>query len=321
MLIVFGDLIADFTLRIPSFPIGAGSLLRVTHLDLGPGGATNTAITAARLGVPVACLGEVGDDRFGTIVLDGLRAEGIDVADVIVTRGGETPLAGVVVDQQGEPAYLGYPGRQVIRALPDGWRDRLRSATAFFADGWADHEDVPSLILEAMRVAAEAGVPRFFDPGPGNPVYDRSWHLDACRMSSVVLATEAEASSLTNESDPIVSARRLLGSGPEMVVIKRGPAGCLLLRGDEVHIAPGLPVEARDTTGAGDSLDAAVIYGYLKDLPLDALGALANATGAAKVRKLGTGAAMPTLQEIREMLRRFSPSHAHLLVGPSWGEC
>lgn len=314
MLIVFGDLIADFSLRIAAFPITAGSLLRVTHLDLGPGGATNIAITAARLGLRVACLGEVGDDRFGTLVLNVLRAEGIDLTDVVVTRGGETPLAGVVVDQQGEPAYLGYPGRQVVRTLPDGWRARIGAAQAFFADGWADHEDVPSLILEAMRQAAMTGVPRFFDPGPGNPVYDRAWHLDACRLASVVLATEAEASSLTNEADPLVSARRLLGSGPEMVVIKRGPAGCLLLRGDEVHIAPGLPVEARDTTGAGDSLDAAVIYGCLQRLPLDALGALANATGAAKVRNLGTGVAMPTLHEIREMLRRFSPTFAHLLA-------
>ncbi len=314
MLIVFGDLIADFNLRIPSFPITAGSLLRVTHLDLGPGGATNIAITAARLGMRVACLGEVGDDRFGAIVLEGLRAEGIDLADVVVTRGGETPLAGVIVDQQGEPAYLGYPGRQTVRALREGWRSRICGAQAFFADGWADHEDVPSLILEAMRVASQAGVPRFFDPGPGNPVYDRSWHLDACRMASVVLATEDEASRLTNESDPVISARRLLESGPEMVVIKRGSAGCLLLRGEEVHIAPGLPVEARDTTGAGDSLDAAVIYGCLKGLPLDALGALANATGAAKVRKLGTGAAMPTLSEIRDMLTRFSPSYARLLA-------
>lgn len=317
MLIVFGDLIADFTLRIPSFPITAGSLLRATHLDLGPGGATNIAITAARLGLRVACLGEVGDDRFGAIVLEALRAEGIDLTDVVVTRGGETPLAGVIVDQQGEPAYLGYPGRLVVRTLPDSWRVRIGAADAFFADGWADHEDVPKLILEAMRHAAEARVPRFFDPGPGNPVYDRRWHLDACRLASVVLATESEASALTNEADPLQSARRLLGSGPEMVVIKRGPAGCLLLRGDEVHIAPGLPVEARDTTGAGDSLDAAVIYGYLRGLPLDALGALANATGAAKVRKLGTGVAMPSLNEIREMLRRFSPAHATILAAPS----
>ncbi|MEW6568244.1 MAG: carbohydrate kinase family protein [Chloroflexota bacterium] len=313
MLTVLGDLIADFNLRIPSFPIARGSLLRVAHLDLGPGGATNVAITAARLGLPVTCLGEVGDDRFGAIVLEGLRAEGIDVSGVIVTRGGETPLAGVIVDQTGEPAYLGYPGRQSVHSLPDSWQSRIAEAEALFVDGWVDDEHAPELILQGMACASQAGVPSFFDPGPGNPVYDNRWHMEACALAAVLLATEDEAVHLTGEADPMASARELLRSGPEMVVIKRGPAGCLLLRGEEVHIAPGLPVEARDATGAGDGLDAAVIYGFLRRLPLEAIGALANATGAAKVRKLGTGLNMPTLAEIQEMLERFAPAHAELL--------
>ena len=91
----------------------------------------------------------------------------------------------------------------------------------------------------------------------------------------------------------------------KMVVIKRGMAGCFLLRGDDLHIAPGLPVIAQDATGAGDSLAASVIYGYLAGLDLEPLGDLANATGAAKVRKLGTGHNMPTVGEVNAMLERF----------------
>ncbi len=44
-----------------------------------------------------------------------------------------------------------------------------------------------------------------------------------------------------------------------------------------MHIAAGLPVNARDATGAGDSLAAAVMYGYLNGLDLEQLGDLANA--------------------------------------------
>jgi sugar/nucleoside kinase (ribokinase family) len=61
----------------------------------------------------------------------------------------------------------------------------------------------------------------------------------------------------------------------------------------------------RDATAAGDSLDAAVIYAYLNHLPLPALGALANAAGAAKVQKLGTGHNVPTVTEIAGVLDRF----------------
>lgn len=317
MVIVIGDLIADFSLRIPAFPIGAGSLQRVEHLALGPGGAGNIAITAARLGLRVACLGEVGGDRFGELVLEGLRAEGIDLSEVVITRGGETPVAGVVVDQRGEPAYLGYPGRLVVHVLPASWLAKISGAEAVFADGWADHEHVPDLILGSMRAARESGVPFFFDPGPGNPALNGGWHLDACALATVVLATEDEAERLTGVSDPIASARHLLELGPEMVVIKRGAAGCFLLRGEEVHLAPGLPVEALDNTGAGDSLDAAVLFGYVKGLSLEDIGALANATGAAKVRKLGTGLNMPDLSEIRAMLQRFGLEPSQLLEPPA----
>nr|MBP6787919.1 carbohydrate kinase family protein [Promineifilum sp.] len=162
-----------------------------------------------------------------------------------------------------------------------------------------------AIVLAALRVASEAGVPSFFDPGPGNPKIDNTWHSEAAALATVLLATEDEARRLSGEADPVNSARVLLARGSRLVIIKRGMAGCFLLTADDLHIAPGLPVVAKDATGAGDSLAAAVIYGYLHHFPLHALGDLGNATGAAKVLKLGTGHNMPTVAEVNEMLRRF----------------
>lgn len=317
MISIIGDLIADLSLRIEAFPINGGSMQRVHYLAVGPGGASNVAITAARLGLSVSCLGEVGDDRFGRVVLDGLAAEGVDVSDVAVTPDGETPVAGVLVDQSGEPAYLGYPGRLRLVSPPQSWTEAIQGSEAAFADGWADHDHVPGLIMDCMQTAKRAKVPFFFDPGPGNPAFDLGWHFQACGLTTVLLVTESEAARLAGLRDPMASGRHLLALGPEMVVVKRGAAGCLLLRGGDVHIAPGLPVEARDKTGAGDSLAAAVIYGYLNRLPLESIGALANATGAAKVRKLGTGRNMPDIAEIREVLRQFDLPLSGLPRSPS----
>lgn len=313
MIIVLGDLIADFTLRIPDFPVNAGDLTRADFLGLGPGGATNVAIVAARLGLEVGCLGEVGQDRFGRLVIEGLQREGIDTSGVHQSEDGETPVAGVIVDGSGEPAYLGYRGHLTIRELQPGWRERIQAAEAFFADGWEDQPHEHEVVLEGLRTAREAGIPTFFDPGPGNPDFDLSWHREAVALANVLLATEAEASRLSRIPDPLSSAKALLEEGPELVVMKRGVAGCLLLTAEATEIAPGLPVEARDATGAGDSLDAAIIYGCLKGLPLSKLGALANAAGAAKVRKLGTGHNVPTEEEIQAMLDQYLPTESDIL--------
>ncbi len=317
MIAILGDLIADFSLRIPSFPVRAGDLTRAEYLELGPGGACNVAIAGARLGLEVACLGEVGDDRFGRIVVEGLASEGIDVADIVISEGAETPVAGVVVDTAAEPAYLGYRGVLHIRELKDEWRTSIESARGLFAGGWADHEDVPAIILDGLGAARSAGALTFFDPGPGNPEFDREWHRDAARLATVILATEDEANRLTGLADPLNAALTLLDIGPELVIIKRGVAGCLLLSQDQVLIAPGFPVEVKDATAAGDSLAAAVIYSRLRDYPLEMLGTLANAAGAAKVQKLGTGRNVPTAEEIRQVLRRFGREPDSFLPSPA----
>ena len=74
----------------------------------------------------------------------------------------------------------------------------------------------------------------------------------------------------------------------------------------------GFPVTLRDTLGAGDGFAGAVIYGYLCSLDLVSLGDLANATGAAKVAKPGTGHNMPTIEEINVILERFDRESVRL---------
>lgn len=305
MVIVLGDMIADISMRIGGMPVDATDIQRISYMAVGPGGATNVAIAAARFGLKVQCLGEIGDDDFGEIIREVLAAEGVDTSAVVVTPGGRTPVAAVLVDARSEPAYLGYGGQLEVLTLPEAWRAPIAAADALFADGWAEHAGVPGIVLDAFRLARAAGVPVFFDPGPGNPALDTAWHSDGVALATVLLANEDEARRLTGASDPVAAARALLAAGPQLVVLKRGVAGCVLLSADGLELSPGFAVEPLDATGAGDSVAGATIYGYLKGLALPALGTLANATGAAKVLKLGTGPSMPTRAEVAAMLGRF----------------
>jgi sugar/nucleoside kinase (ribokinase family) len=316
--IVLCDLIADLSLRISGFPVVAQDLQEVTHLELGPGGACNAAIVVSRLGLPVLALGEVGRDEFGRTVMEGLRREGIQVNRMIRNPAARTPVAGVLVDPESEPAYLGYAGALQVRALLGAWRSPIRQAAALYADGWAEHEGVATIVLEAFRLAREAGVPVFFDPGPGNPRMPdgNAWHREAAALATVVLVNEAEAETLTGLNDAKVAARRLAAGAGRMAVVKRGPDGAVLARDDAVELSPAYPANVLDATGAGDSVAGAIIYGVLRGLPLPALGKLANATGAAKVQKLGTGHNVPTPDEIRDVLARNAEDVAFLLPEP-----
>ncbi len=304
MIVVLGDLIADLVLHIERFPVNAKDLKQAKYIDLGPGGATNVAIAAARLGLQVGCLGEVGDDQYGEVVLAGLAREGIDVSGVLKTQGATTPVAGVIVDGSGEPAYLGYRGTLNVGSFQSEWRSRIQNAEALFVDGWADHEGAKFIVLDGLREARRRGIPCFFDPGPGNNEFDLTWHSEASSLATVLLLNEAEAERLSGDPDPGQAATKLLAMGPEMVIVKRGSAGSLVRNEEQQIELPGFTVEVVDTTGAGDSFDAAVIYGRLSGMDLRNIGTLANAVGAAKAMKRGTGHNMPTREETSQVLER-----------------
>jgi sugar/nucleoside kinase (ribokinase family) len=302
MLVVLCDLIIDINMHLPSFPIKAGDVHRLDFLDIGPGGAANIAIMSARFGIPVNCLGEIGSDIFGKVIFDELQDEGIATDLILVEPGASTPMAGVIVDRTAEPAYVGRGGGLDLDHLPQSWHQRIQSAQIIFADGWAEHAGVPQTILAGFRLAQAAGVKVFFDPGPGNPDLPDDWIYEAIQATDVLLVNQEEAIRFSGLEDPVQAADHFLSMGPEMVVTKQGQEGILIHNGTEIHHSPAFEVKAVDQTGAGDSTTGAIIYGWLNSLSLQELGTIANAAGAAKVKKRGTGKNLPHLAEIREIL-------------------
>lgn len=299
---VLGDLIADISMRLPQFPVQARDIHRLSYMEVGPGGACNVAIMAARFGVRVGALGEVGDDGFGLVVREGLKREGVNIRHLRITPEADTPVAGVVVDRSSEPGYLGYAGTLTVRQFQKEWLAPLQRSNALFADGWAEYPETPAMVLYGFKAARKKGLLSFFDPGPGNPDIDDAWMLEVIKLSSVILLNRREAKRLTGLDNDEAVVKRMQELGADLVLLKRGEEGLLAAKGAQRVQSPGLDVQARDATGAGDSVAGAMIYGVLNKLPLEKLAVLANATGAAKVQKLGTGHNMPTLKEIAAVL-------------------
>ena len=82
------------------------------------------------------------------------------------------------------------------------------------------------------------------------------------------------------------------------VVLKRGSEGCTFHTSSGFSEYPGFKVRVVDTTGAGDSFDAAIVYGTLMGWREENIATLANAAGAVKVGKKGAGRNVPTSAEL-----------------------
>ena len=303
----FGDLVLDLVLPIAELPVCAGEDQLVEQIQYEPGGAGNFLIAGQRIGMEMIALAAVGEDLFGKAVLEVLSTEGVDVSPVICQAEGSTTTVLVLVDRAGQHVFLGQFGSGAEIPLKPDWQMRLGSADAVHLWGYTLQEHrLSQAMLDIAEYAHRSDIPVMFDPGPqisGAPPAAVA-QLLAC--SSVVLLTESELAALSGGLTGQPGAQYLLQKGPHVVVVKSGMQGCTLFTAQRQVYQPGFAVEVLDTTGAGDTFAAAFTYGYLKRWPYEAVLQFANAMGAAKVQKVGSGRQVPTRDEVRQVIQRFN---------------
>ncbi len=81
--------------------------------------------------------------------------------------------------------------------------------------------------------------------------------LRVLKGTDLLFVNEGEAKLLTGEPNTIRTGRKILEMGPEMVCIKRGEFGSILMDKQNIAMVPAFPVEkVVDPTGAGDTFAA-----------------------------------------------------------------
>ncbi|TPW32930.1 sugar kinase [Pararhizobium mangrovi] len=184
--------------------------------------------------------------------------------------------------------------------------DREHLANALAASGIAYFSGITLAILpEADRAvfidelarAREAGTTVAFDPNlrprlwPGTAAMTEA--IDAAAaVSTIVFPTFEDDAAAFGDANPAACARRYRDRGAETVIVKNGAEPCLAVEGETTTEEPAVRVAAPvDTTGAGDSFNAAFLASRLSGAPLgDALKA-AHATAANTIA--GYGALVP----------------------------
>lgn len=87
--------------------------------------------------------------------------------------------------------------------------------------------------------------------------------LKTVAVVDAMIINDAEARQLAGEANLIRAAKKILGWGPKMLVVKRGEYGAALFTKDSFFAIPAYPLEdVFDPTGAGDSF-AGGFMGYL----------------------------------------------------------
>lgn len=304
---VLGNPVLDYVLHLEQLPLAPEMRQEVQAFSVGPGGAANILIGAARLGLRVQALGAVGDDGVGRRLLHWLDTEGVDTHTLLKLHGKRTPRVFILTTSQGKRIFLGYhPKLKALSNLPADWQGAISRAAALYCDGWSCSSLGISLVLQAIQQAHTAGATVFFDPGPQVHSYPAGQLAHILHNTTVLTLTEEEACALLPGALALPEmASALRERGPRLVVVKRGAQGCFIQRDDEAVLHPGFAVPVCDTTAAGDAVSAALLWGWLHRCELPQMAALLNAAGAVAVQRLGGGLNMPHLTEIKTLLQQY----------------
>jgi ribokinase len=128
--------------------------------------------------------------------------------------------------------------------------------------------------------------------------------------ADVICPNETEAARLTgqpveNAEQACRAAEWLRTKGAAIAIVKRGRHGVVVATGgDPCREFASFPVEAVDTTGAGDAFAGALAVALAEKMPLDWAMRFACAAGAVAASREGAQIAMPTREDVG---RLFSP--------------
>ena len=291
----------DYVYRLPEFPHPdtRAAKLRITHHAILCGGQTTTALcTCAAMGLRASYVGVTGDDENGTLIRRELEARGVDAEHACVHHA-KNAFAVILVDERRGERVVLWQRDGALTLLP---REIDPSVVAQSRLVHVDDVDEDAAIC-AASIGRSAGIPVTSDI---ERVTERTEELVAA--VTVPIFAEHVIEALTGERDFERGLRKIRAQQVrlkpdttydcDMLCVTLGARGAMLLAGDRLHHAPGLPVEVVDTTGAGDVFRGAFIAALLRgDSPADIL-RFANAAAALSCTRLGAIDGIPAMEEV-----------------------
>ncbi len=254
------------------------------------GSAAIFASQFRKLGGKVGFIATVGDDPFGSILLDKLSKLDISTENVNVKPDVKTSV-GLGLSYFEDRAMLTYPGSMASLSAQEVINSEvLKNTCHLHIAGYFLLDQLFDLWPEVLVDLQSKGITTSLDTNwsPNN-----NWEKvkDLLPYINVFLPNEEEAKNISGRTD-IVEAGKWLSEFSEIVVIKRGGEGATIFNGkNNFHLE--IPSELTenlkiaDTTGAGDNFDAGFLREWLKGKSLRECSVTAIKCGTLSLSEMG----------------------------------
>ena len=323
-IVCFGEILIDLLAQPP-----ASADTPRAFLQYAGGAPANVAVAAARLGASSHFAGMLGRDMFGDFLLESLQQAGVETDCIARTDAAKTALAFVALDAHGERSFSFYrPPAADLLFRAEHYLPACFDGTACFhvCSNSLTEADIATATFVGMERARAAGAvvsldlnlrpalwPADVDPSP------RLWQ--ALERADLIKLSREEldylAAPLGADGDAQV-LRRLLAAQARWVIVTDGAGTLRWYTRHGAGEVPSFRVQAVDTTAAGDAFVGGVLVGLVErggagagfaafcEQPeaINSTLRFGAAVGALAVTRKGAFAAMPSLDEVQQLLQQ-----------------
>lgn len=272
----------DLSFSVAHHPTEDEKISAEGFVGCGGGPAANAAVTVSKLGLKSSFAGYLGQDIYGEKHYQELLEYGVHT-DLVIRDTSPTPLSIVLVKPDGKRTLINYKGE--TRALPSGTIDfsSVIPKVVLF-DGHEPH--LSKFLLERTQ---HEGIPTLLDAGS---VHEGT--LALMKQVDYLVCSEKFARQFAGDEETALA--RLAEVSPA-VVITLGERGLIWRRGQERGILSAFPINAIDTTGAGDAFHGAFAAALSSDMNWPDVLRYASAAGSLSCTKIGARSGLPSKEE------------------------
>jgi 5-dehydro-2-deoxygluconokinase len=306
------DVITTGRIGVDIYPLQTGvGLEQVETFGKFLGGsATNVAVAAAKYGLKSAVITKVGTDPFGNFLIEELERLNVDTSYVGRDQSYKTPVVFCEIFPPDDfPIYFYREPKAPDMEISEDELDlkAISEAKIFWSTVTGlSQEPSRSANLAALRARAKKAHTildlDYRSVFWVSPELATAEIAKAIPLVTVAIGNKEECQVAVGETEPIRAADALLERGVELAIVKQGPKGVFAKTKNESVEVPPHFVEVVNGLGAGDSFGGALCFGLLQQWSIEKILRFANIAGAIVASRLECSTAMPSFEEVSEIM-------------------
>ncbi|MEK5391356.1 ribokinase [Margalitia sp. FSL K6-0131] len=290
-LVVIGSSSMDLVVSAAKRPSAGETIIGDSFKTVPGGKGANQAVAAARLGADVLMIGCVGKDNYGKAILDNFKKNNVRIDYVEPVTYYDTGTAHIIL-AEGDNSIIVVKGANDL--LTPDYIDKAKDVIQA-ADIVLIQQEIPEETVEYVAELCHSfQVPLLLNPAPAREISQ-----NVIEKAAYLTPNEHEVTILFKG----LTKDEALKKYPNKLFITEGKRGVRYFDGEKEVLVPSYKVEAVDTTGAGDTFNAAFAVALSEGKSVKESLQFANRAASLSVTKFGAQGGMPTRDEVERKLQ------------------